>query len=74
MQLTCNFYLAEVKAFEKIQQELSLTPDADLVLRGNRLIIPKQLRTQVIHMKATKVLLRPRNYCARKYGLLVLKI
>ena len=33
-----NVDLAELKAFEKIQQELSLTPDADLVLRGN---VPK---------------------------------
>jgi hypothetical protein len=42
--------LDELKAFKKIQHELSLTPVVDLILRGNRLVIPKQLRKQVIQL------------------------
>ena len=42
--------LDELKAFKKIQHELSLTPDVDLILRGNRLVIPKQLRKQVLQL------------------------
>ena len=42
--------LDELKAFKKIQHELSLTPDVDLILRGNRLVIPKQLRIRVLQL------------------------
>ncbi|CAB4004423.1 Retrovirus-related Pol poly from transposon, partial [Paramuricea clavata] len=42
--------LDELKAFKKIQHELSLTSDVDLILRENRLVIPKQLRKQVIQL------------------------
>ena len=42
--------LAELRAFAKIQQELSLTPEVDLVLRGNRLVIPRSLRKRVVQL------------------------
>ena len=31
---------AELRAYELLKQELSLTPEADLIIRGNRLVIP----------------------------------
>ena len=34
----------------KIQQELSLTPEVDIVLRGNRLVVPRSLRKRVVQL------------------------
>ena len=39
---------AELRAYELLKHELSLTPEADLIIRGNRLVIPTKLRQQVI--------------------------
>ena len=41
---------AELRAYELLKQELSLTPEADLIIRGNRLVIPTKLRQQVISL------------------------
>ena len=38
---------AELRAYELLKQELSLTPEADLIIRGNRLVMPTKLRQQV---------------------------
>ena len=40
---------AELRAYELLKQELSLTPEADLIIRGNRLV-PTKLRHQVISL------------------------
>ena len=42
--------LAELHAFAKIQQELSLTPEVDLVLRWKRLVVPGSLRKRVVQL------------------------
>ena len=41
---------AELRAYELLKQELSLTPEADLIIRENRLVIPTKLRQQVISL------------------------
>ena len=41
---------AKLRANELLKQELSLTPEADLIIRGNRLVIPTKLRQQVISL------------------------
>ena len=41
---------AELRAYKLLKQELSLTPEADLIIRGNRLVIPTKLRQQVISL------------------------
>ena len=41
---------AELRAYKLLKQELSLTPEADLISRGNRLVIPTKLRQQVISL------------------------
>ena len=42
--------IAELRTYELLKQELSLTPEADLIIRGNRLVIPTKLRQQVISL------------------------
>ena len=42
--------IAELRAYELLRQELSLTPEADLIIRGNRLVIPTKLCHQVISL------------------------
>ena len=41
---------AELRAYELLKQELWLTPEADLIIRGNRLVIPTKLLHQVISL------------------------
>ena len=41
---------AELRAYDLLEQELSLTPEANLIIRGNRLVIPTKLRQQVISL------------------------
>lgn len=45
-----NIDLDELQAYKKVQHELSLTPEADLIIRGYRLVIPKQLREQAVRL------------------------
>lgn len=40
--------LNKLRAYKKVQNELSLALEADLLIRGNRLVIPKQLREQEV--------------------------
>ena len=42
--------IAELRTYELLKQELSLTPEADLIIRGNRLVIPTKLQQQVISL------------------------
>ena len=45
-----NIDINELRAYEKVRNELSLTLEVDLIVRGNRLVIPKSLREQVIRL------------------------
>ena len=45
-----NIDINELRAYEKVRNELSLTPELDLIVRGSRLVIPKSLREQVIRL------------------------
>ena len=42
--------IAELRAYKLLKQELSLTPESDLIIRKNRLVIPTKLRHQVISL------------------------
>ena len=45
-----NIDIDELRAYEKVRNELSLTPEVDLIVRESRLVIPKSLREQVIRL------------------------
>ena len=45
-----NIDINELRAYEKVRNELSLTPEVDLIVRGSRLVIPKSLREQVTRL------------------------
>ena len=48
--LTPEINIAELRTYELLKQELSLTPEADHIIRGNRFVIPTKLRQQVISL------------------------
>ena len=45
-----NIDINDLRAYEKVRNELSLTPEVDLIVRGSRLVIPKSLREQIIRL------------------------
>ena len=46
--LPVNCDVKELKSFYKSRNELSVSPNLGIILRGNRVVIPKELRQKVI--------------------------
>ena len=42
--------LQELQAFSRVKQELCVSSDGDLILRGNRIVIPKALRAKAVDL------------------------
>jgi alpha-L-arabinofuranosidase len=50
----------ELHALYKLRDELTVSSDANILLRGNRVVIPNKLRAQAVKFKAFRIILSRR--------------
>ena len=67
--------IADLKSFRNVKDELTVDSDSSILLRGLRILIPRNLREQAqnITHEGHQGLIKLDSYCMKRYGFRTLK-